>query len=100
MKNDILYSVKAQRGPTLRCKGWKQESLLRMLENNLENAAKAHPQARRFIDLRKVFDHAREFDAVVAEVGRLTQRVRSIGSSSGCRTRGTCGRTCRRGWRT
>jgi urocanate hydratase len=40
MKNEILYSVKAQRGPTLRCKGWKQESLLRMLENNMENAEK------------------------------------------------------------
>jgi urocanate hydratase len=38
MKPEILYSVKAQRGPTLRCKGWKQESLLRMLENNMENA--------------------------------------------------------------
>jgi urocanate hydratase len=38
MKNEILYSVKAQRGPTLRCKGWKQECLLRMLENNMENA--------------------------------------------------------------
>ncbi|MBI9046154.1 MAG: urocanate hydratase [Anaerolineaceae bacterium] len=37
-KPEILYSVKAQRGPTLRCKGWKQESLLRMLENNMENA--------------------------------------------------------------
>jgi urocanate hydratase len=38
MKNDILYAVRAQRGSTLRCKGWKQESLLRMLENNMENA--------------------------------------------------------------
>jgi urocanate hydratase len=38
MKPQILYSVKAQRGPTLRCKGWKQEVLLRMLENNMENA--------------------------------------------------------------
>jgi urocanate hydratase len=38
MKPEILYSVKAQRGTTLRCKGWKQESLLRMLENNMENA--------------------------------------------------------------
>ena len=38
MQPEILYSVKAQRGPTLRCKGWKQESLLRMLENNMENA--------------------------------------------------------------
>ena len=38
MKPEILYSVRAQRGPELRCKGWKQESLLRMLENNMENA--------------------------------------------------------------
>jgi len=35
---EILYKVKAQRGSTLRCKGWKQEGLLRMLENNMENA--------------------------------------------------------------
>ena len=40
IKNDILYSVTAQRGETLRCKGWKQESLLRMLENNMEVAEK------------------------------------------------------------
>lgn len=33
MKNEILYSVKAQRGDTLGCKGWKQKTLLRMLEN-------------------------------------------------------------------
>lgn len=39
-KPEILYSVKAQRGPTLRCRGWKQESILRMLENNMENAEK------------------------------------------------------------
>ena len=38
MKPEILYSVRAQRGPELRCKGWKQESLLRMLENNMEVA--------------------------------------------------------------
>ena len=37
-KPEILYSVKAQRGGTLRCKGWKQEGLLRLLENNMENA--------------------------------------------------------------
>ena len=37
MAIEILYQVKAQRGKTLRCKGWKQESLLRMLENNMEN---------------------------------------------------------------
>ena len=38
MAAEILYEVKAQRGDVLRCKGWKQEALLRMLENNMENA--------------------------------------------------------------
>ena len=32
------HRIVAQRGDTLRCKGWKQETILRMLENNLENA--------------------------------------------------------------
>jgi urocanate hydratase len=30
--------VKAGRGATLRCKGWRQEAILRLLENNIENA--------------------------------------------------------------
>lgn len=34
----VYEKVKAKRGLTLRCKGWRQEGLLRMLENNLENA--------------------------------------------------------------
>ncbi len=37
-KAEVLYEVKAQRGDKLRCKGWKQETILRMLENNMENA--------------------------------------------------------------
>ncbi|MEK6838388.1 MAG: urocanate hydratase [Candidatus Thermoplasmatota archaeon] len=35
-----MEQIKATRGPTLRCKGWRQEAILRMLENNLENAEK------------------------------------------------------------
>jgi urocanate hydratase len=31
-------NIRAQRGGELRCKGWRQEAILRMLENNLENA--------------------------------------------------------------
>jgi urocanate hydratase len=31
-------AVSAGRGATLRCKGWRQETILRLLENNLENA--------------------------------------------------------------
>lgn len=40
--SEVLYEVKAQRGNTLRCKGWKQETILRMLENNMEVAE--HPE--------------------------------------------------------
>ena len=36
-----LKEVRAARGSQLRCKGWRQESILRMLENNLENAERA-----------------------------------------------------------
>lgn len=39
---EVLYDVKAQRGDLLRCKGWKQETILRMLENNMEVAE--HPE--------------------------------------------------------
>src|SRR3990170_15860 len=33
-----MERIRAARGPELRCKGWRQEAILRMLENNLENA--------------------------------------------------------------
>ncbi len=33
-----MEKITAARGTTLRCKGWRQEGILRMLENNLENA--------------------------------------------------------------
>src|SRR3989454_8620191 len=35
-----MERVKAGRGTSLRCRGWRQEAVLRMLENNLENAEK------------------------------------------------------------
>ncbi len=35
-----MERITAARGPSLRCKGWRQEAILRMLENNLENAEK------------------------------------------------------------
>ena len=35
-----MERVVAARGTALRCKGWRQEAILRMLENNLENAEK------------------------------------------------------------
>ena len=39
-KAEILREVRAHRGDNIRCKGWKQEALLRLLENNMENAEK------------------------------------------------------------
>ena len=35
-----MKNVKARRGTELVCKGWRQEAILRMLQNNLENAEK------------------------------------------------------------
>lgn len=35
-----MGKIAAFRGTALRCKGWRQEAILRMLENNLENAEK------------------------------------------------------------
>ena len=40
-KKPVVKNVTAQRGDTLRCKGPKQETILRMLENNMEVAE--HP---------------------------------------------------------
>lgn len=36
----MARNIKADRGPELSCKGWRQEAILRMLQNNLENAEK------------------------------------------------------------
>lgn len=33
-----MRNIAARRGPELICKGWRQEAILRMLQNNLENA--------------------------------------------------------------
>ena len=35
-----MKKIKARRGSRLICKGWRQEAILRMLQNNLENAEK------------------------------------------------------------
>src|ERR1700678_772618 len=61
---------KAQRGSTLRCKGWRQETILRMLENNLENAE----DASRLIVYGGIGKAARNwesFDAIVSSLKTL-----------------------------
>ncbi|MCJ7489266.1 MAG: urocanate hydratase, partial [Thermoplasmata archaeon] len=35
-----MRNIRARRGKELACKGWRQEAILRMLQNNLENAEK------------------------------------------------------------
>ena len=35
-----MRNIRARRGKELTCKGWRQEAILRMLQNNLENAEK------------------------------------------------------------
>jgi urocanate hydratase len=40
MTSTTTAPITAQRGSELRCKGWRQETILRLLENNLENAAR------------------------------------------------------------
>jgi urocanate hydratase len=35
-----MPAIKANRGSEMQCKGWRQEAILRMLQNNLENAEK------------------------------------------------------------
>lgn len=66
-KPEILHSVKAQRGATLRCRGWKQETILRMLENNMENAE--HPE--RLVIYGGIGKAARNWESYWAMVAAL-----------------------------
>jgi urocanate hydratase len=70
MPAQILPSVKAQRGTTLRCKGWKQESLLRMLENNMENA-EAPEKLVIYGGMGKCARNWESFHAIVEELKNL-----------------------------
>jgi urocanate hydratase len=59
--------VTAQRGGTLRCKGWRQEAILRLLENNLENGE--NPEA--LVVYMSVAKAARDWDAFERIVAAL-----------------------------
>ena len=65
----VLTSVRAQRGGRLRCKGWKQETLLRMLENNMEVAE--HPE--RLVIYGGIGKCARNWESYHAIVQALTE---------------------------
>ena len=57
--------VLAQRGLALRCKGWKQETILRMLENNLENGERPEDLVV-YMSTAKAARNWEAFDNIVA----------------------------------
>lgn len=64
-----MSTITAQRGTTLRCKGWRQEALLRMLENVLENGE----NQKELIVYAALGKAARNWDAYHAIVKALQQ---------------------------
>lgn len=64
-----MSTITAQRGSTLRCKGWRQEALLRMLENVLENGE----NQKELIVYAALGKAARNWDAYHAIVKALQQ---------------------------
>ena len=65
--------ITAQRGSELRCKGWRQEAILRLLENNLENAE--NPDA--LVVYMSVAKAARDW----ASFGRIVQALQRLQSN-------------------
>ena len=62
--------VTAQRGLELRCKGWRQETILRMLENNLENAEDPDNLVV-YMSVAKAARDWKSFDRIVATLSNL-----------------------------
>jgi urocanate hydratase len=69
MRTNIQTEIKAQRGDVLRCRGWKQETILRMLENNLENGE----DPSRLIVYGGIAKAARNWESYYATVDALKQ---------------------------
>src|SRR3954469_5722127 len=81
--------IRAQRGTTLRCKGWKQETILRMLENNLENgerpedlviymsAAKAAPNWEAFDNIVSTLKDLNNDETMLVQSGKPIARFRT-----------------------
>jgi urocanate hydratase len=60
----IARKIKAARGTALRCKGWHQEVILRMLENNLENGERPEDLVI-YMNAAKAARDWDSFDAIV-----------------------------------
>ncbi|MBV8836752.1 MAG: urocanate hydratase [Alphaproteobacteria bacterium] len=64
--------VKAARGTALRCKGWRQEAILRMLENNLENA-EAPDNLVIYMSIARAARDWASFDRIVASLATMRE---------------------------
>jgi urocanate hydratase len=64
--------VKAGRGTELRCKGWRQEAILRMLENNLENA-EAPDNLVIYMSIARAARDWDSFDRIVATLATMRE---------------------------
>jgi urocanate hydratase len=64
--------VLAERGTALRCKGWRQEAILRLLENNLENAEDPDNLVIYMSIARAARDWA-SFDRIVATLAGMSE---------------------------
>jgi predicted dehydrogenase len=53
-------------------------ALCDVFEANLDRAARNHPKARKYNDFRRVFDHAKEFDAVVVSTCEHTHAFATL----------------------
>ena len=77
-----MKKVLAQRGTTLRCRGWRQEAILRLLENNLENGedpenlviymsvAKAARDWQSYERIVKALEHLEAGETLVMQSGK------------------------------
>ena len=64
--------VKAGRGGVLRCKGWRQEAILRLLENNLENAEDPDNLVI-YMSIARAARDWKSFDRIVATLTELRE---------------------------
>src|SRR5580692_11795450 len=64
--------VKAGRGTVLRCKGWRQEAILRLLENNLENGEDPENLVI-YMSVARAARDWKSFDRIVATLSTMRE---------------------------
>jgi len=64
--------VKAGRGTALRCQGWRQEAILRLLENNLENAEDPDNLVI-YMSIARAARDWKSFDRIVATLSTMRE---------------------------